>query len=244
MWIALALSLVAVAYNNTINRWKPFHGAAYVPANLAFAGGLLAISVGALRWDRVDWIPLGDASHAVLVSLSVVIFAIVAAGIARSRHAHLIADRRVAGLRGSDLFYHVVVRIPLGTGVTEEVLFRGILFTLWRETGASSLVAALSASAAFGLWHITPAVIGLRMNDPDASKGRVWTAVSGAVVVTTLVGLFLTWLRVVTGGLLAPVLLHGGVNSTGALAAVVASRTSATQDRSPVILPADRWRPR
>jgi hypothetical protein len=49
MWFALALSVVAVAYNNVVNRWEPFRGAAYVPLNLAFAGGVTLVAVTTLE---------------------------------------------------------------------------------------------------------------------------------------------------------------------------------------------------
>jgi hypothetical protein len=64
------------------------------------------------------------------------------------------------------------------------------------------------------------------MNDTSAGKTKVAGAVIGAVVATTVAGLVLTWLRITTGGLIAPILLHAGVNSTGALAAAHAGSRS------------------
>lgn len=127
-------------------------------------------------------------------------------------------------MHGSALAFYVLVRIPLGTAVAEELLFRGVLFAAWQAAGASDLGAALAASVAFGLWHISPTVIGVRMNDPGASPAKVRAAVIGAVLATTLAGLGLTWLRVESEGLLGPIVLHAGVNSVGALGAWVASR--------------------
>lgn len=46
----------------------------------------------------------------------------------------------------------------------------------------------------------------------------------GAVLATTIAGLGLTWLLVWSGGLLAPIVLHAGVNSVGAVAAWAAQR--------------------
>jgi membrane protease YdiL (CAAX protease family) len=128
----------------------------------------------------------------------------------------------------------VLARIPLGTAVTEEVLFRGVLFAVWRDVGISSLNAALFASLAFGVWHVSPTIFGIRINDPQASGQRLWAAVTGAVLFTTVAGLGLTWLRLRTGGLLAPIVLHGGINSVSALAAVRAGRTGLSdQGNSP-----------
>jgi membrane protease YdiL (CAAX protease family) len=99
-----------------------------------------------------------------------------------------------------------------------------VLFAVWRDVGISSLNAALFASLAFGLWHVSPTILGIRINDPHASEQKLWAAVAGAVLFTTIAGLGLTWLRLRTGGLLAPIVLHGGINSVSALAAVRASR--------------------
>lgn len=224
MWFALVVSIVVVAYNNLINRWPPFHGAAYVPVNLAFATIVTLVVAIPLGLSPTQ---LGLAADAVDVLFPLILVAIAATGllgIARSRHAHRIADRRVTDMDRSELVWYVLVRIPLGTAVTEELIFRGVLFAVWRDAGASTLIAALCSSVAFGLWHIGPTVTGLRINDLATSARRVWSAVAGAVLFTTLAGLGLTWLRVESAGLLGPVILHAGVNSVGALAAVLASR--------------------
>jgi membrane protease YdiL (CAAX protease family) len=224
-WLeAITLSLLVVAYNNLLNWWRPFHSWAYVPVNLAFAAlialitaatlGLTHLELG-LRWDIND-LPL---ALALLTS-----FALGAFGIVLSRHAPRIADRRVAGLRGRALAYQVFIRIPLGTAVTEELLFRGALFATYRAAGATDVVAALCTAMAFGLWHISPTVLLVRINDPEAGHRKVRAAVTGAVLFTSIAALGLTWLRLETNGLFVPIMLHAGVNSVGTLAAVLAAR--------------------
>jgi membrane protease YdiL (CAAX protease family) len=227
MWFALAVSIVVVAYNNLINRWPSFHGPAYVPVNLVFATlvTLMVTIPSGLSATKLGF--AADASDALFPLIVVAVVATGLFGIALSRHAHRIVDRRVTGMERPELVWYVLVRIPLGTAVTEEVIFRGLLFAVWREAGASALIAALCSSVAFGLWHIMPTVIGLRINDLATSPGRVRAAVMGAVLFTTLAGLGLTWLRVESASLLGPILLHAGVNSVGALAAVWASRRTA-----------------
>ena len=231
MWFALLLSIVVVAYNNLINRWPPFHGAAYVPVNLAFA---TFVTLVVFIPTGLTLTQLGFAADGSDVLFPLVLIAVAGAalfGIARSRHAHRIVDRRVTAMERPELIWYVLVRIPIGTAVTEEVIFRGALFALWGDAGASVPIAALCSSVAFGLWHIRPTVIGLRINDLATSAGRVRTAVMGAVLFTTLAGLALTWLRVESGGVLGPIVLHAGINSVGALAAVLASRRT-EPDRS------------
>lgn len=229
MTIALATTFFVVAYNNVVNRWSAFHSWAYVPVNVA-SGWLVssaAVSLAGLSWSEIA--PLGELQP--LAVVAVVVFGAVVFGIARSRHAHRIADQRVAQLRGISIPFHLLVRIPIGTAVFEELLFRGVLFALWLEAESSVVGASIASSVAFGLWHIAPSIIGLRMNDPDATRQIVRRAVVGAVLATFVAGLFLCWVRVKTAGLLSPIVLHGGINALGAGAAVAAARrTGSTLD--------------
>ena len=226
MAVALLLSVAAVAYNSTLNRWEPFHGHAYVPVNLTFSSTITLVAAATLELSRAGLGIEADIVHAAASLAAVVLFALGAFAFASSRHGHRIADERVAGMHGGALAYYVLIRIPLGTSLTEEVLFRGVLFAAWRAAGLSILDAALCSSVAFGLWHIAPTVTGVRINDPDASEGKVRATVLGAVLLTTVAGLGLTWFRVETGGLLGPIVLHAGINSIGALAAVKARRST------------------
>ncbi len=226
MWLPLALSAVVVAYNNLVNQSGQFQSWAYVPTNLAFAGIVSGVTVLLGTAWRASIAPVGTLHPFVVVA--VVAFALVIFGIARSSHAHRIADERVAGLRGGALAYYTLIRIPFGTAVTEELLFRGVLFALWLNAGVSVAGAAVASSIAFGMWHVAPTMIALRINDPAVWKQKVWTAVIGAVLLTTVAGLGLTWLRVETGGLLAPIMLHAAINSVGAVGALIASRHPAS----------------
>ena len=221
---AVALSSVVVVYNYAINRWGPFHGIAYVPVNVAFIGVVALLAATTLGLSPPELGLRADASDALLPLGLLALFAFGAFAVAFSSRGGLIADERVAGKRGGGLAWYVLVRIPIGTALVEETLFRGVLFAAWRDVGSSAVAAALYSSIAFGLWHIQPTVIGLRMNDPSASRKKVRAAVIGAVIATTIAGVGLTWLRIWSGGLLAPIVLHAGVNSLWALAAVAASR--------------------
>ena len=235
MWAAISLSLAAVLYNNVVNRWQPFHRYAYVPANLGFTIGLVALGSSTIGLSREELGLTGDLEDLALPCIALALFGIGALTVSLSAHGHRIADRRVADLSQGEVAYHVFLRIPLGTAVTEEIVFRGLLYAAFLNAGNSRAEAAFAASVAFGLWHVSPTLIGLRMNRPGASRRVVYLVVMGAVIATTVAGVALTWLRIATGGLVAPIILHAGVNSIGVLAATTAARRrrSTTSTRLP-----------
>lgn len=131
--------------------------------------------------------------------------------------ATLLADERAAAADGS-LLDATLVRIPIGTALFEEVAFRGVLLALAlrilptvRAVGATSVV--------FGLWHIAPTIVTLRINEVEVASLASAGAITGAVLVTTVAGVGFCWLRLRSGSLLAPILAHWATNALGLLAA-------------------------
>ena len=115
-----------------------------------------------------------------------------------------------------------VLTIPLTTVVPEEFAFRGVLFGLL----GGNRRAAVASSVLFGLWHMLPALgdgpanatVGDIVGD-DRRGVAVRTA--GTVLVTAVGGLLMAEVRLRSGSLLAPVLLHWAVNGLGALVAAL-----------------------
>jgi membrane protease YdiL (CAAX protease family) len=83
----------------------------------------------------------------------------------------------------------------------------------------------------FGLWHIVPTVRTLDAN--GVVRGRA-VGVAGAVAVTAVVGLFLWEVRVATGGLLAPALVHAAANSGATVAAYRVLRSTQVAPADPL----------
>ncbi|OZD00877.1 CPBP family intramembrane metalloprotease [Rhodococcus sp. 06-235-1A] len=94
----------------------------------------------------------------------------------------------------------VLFRIPVGTVLTEELLFRGVL------DAASPVLSPIF----FGLWHIHPA-------------RAAGDTVPGTVIATTAAGVVFSWLRARSGSVLAPALLHYFLNASGAVLAHLAA---------------------
>jgi uncharacterized protein len=220
----VALVCFLVAYNNVLNLWPPFNGPAYVPLNLATGLALLTIGTTTMGLDAGELGLEGDHLSGALTGLALAAaLSIPLLLLARSRRtARVVADDRVAGLYGRGLAYQVLVRIPLGTAVLEEMAFRGLLFGAMAHRG--EVAAAVTSSVVFGLWHVTPTHNLILANRPDVSQRAVAAGIYGAVLFTTLAGLALTYLRIRTGTLAAPLALHAALNSLATLAAVAAHR--------------------
>jgi uncharacterized protein len=212
---------IAVAVNWTNNRGAPH---LYVATSLVGAAALLWIG----RATGLSWRDLGLAREtwrvgavwaAVIIVVVGSVYAI-AAEIPVTRE--LFSDDRVQAQSLGTLAFHVFVRIPFGTVVLEEVLFRGVLLALGARTMGWWRSAVLS-SVLFGLWHILPAQGAAQANpavEDVVSAGGGGTAgvvlaVVTSVVATALAGLVFCWLRIRSGSLFASMGLHWATNGLG-----------------------------
>jgi membrane protease YdiL (CAAX protease family) len=188
--------------------------AATVALSAAAASGLTAGDLG-LRRDRLrSGLSLGAAAAAPVV----VTFAIAALTPATRP---LLNDQRVADLNRRQLAYQVLLRIPVGTVAWEEIAFRGVLQAALRRVLAEPAATAV-ASAVFGLWHIRPTAEALTVNRlAPTCRARI-IAVTATVAGTAAAGTLLSYLRVRSGSLVAPVLLHLTANDAAALASTLA----------------------
>lgn len=124
--------------------------------------------------------------------------------------------------------FETLVRIPFGTALPEELLFRGALLgLLLRNRRPRHAVAA--SSLLFGLWHVAPTVRKLRESHvtgwaaAPSPAARVGT-VAGVVGVTAGAGVALSWLRLRSGSIAAPWIAHSAVNAISYLGARLAAR--------------------
>lgn len=104
----------------------------------------------------------------------------------------------------------VLVVIPLGTVVVEELVFRGVLHGLLRRRFEIGWAAVWGATV-FGLWHLFPVWHSYHDVALD-DLGRLG-AIVGTFVATFTAGLGFIWLRHRSGHLAAPVLAHAATNS-------------------------------
>jgi uncharacterized protein len=213
----LLVACALIAYNAFFNRWPPFHGRAYVPVNVAAGFVLVGVAVNGLglSLDRIGF--SGGLAPAAPGFAAGVLLAAPLFFLARSRsRAHLVADARATP---DDVVFRTLVRIPIGTALFEEVVFRGVLLGALLDEGRT--IAIVGSAGAFGLWHIEPARLMARMNGRPVAPTIVAT-----VALTFVAGIALAVLRIASGGLALPVALHASVNALANLASRQALRST------------------
>ncbi len=188
------------------------------PWHLAFNVGLAAAVVAAGSLAHLSAKELGVEARTLprglalggLVFLAIAAVVTVAALVPAA--AGLFDDDR-ADIGLSSLLLRVLVIIPIGTVLVEELIFRGVIHGLLSRL-VTPLAALAIGAVIFGLWHVFPA----------------WRATSGGVNVavtflsTMVAGLGFGWLRVRSGSVAAPALAHLGTNTIALTAAWILAR--------------------
>lgn len=217
----LVLLVAAVVALNLLNNLVLGEGA-YVVVNLLAS----AVVVGWARAAGVTWEHLGltrdrlrrgatvGAVAALLIAGLVVVLATVAWPPGAAVASETAADQAEAGLAWS-----VLVRIPFGTALPEELLFRSVVLGVFLAAMPHGRAIRWSALL-FGLWHVLPTADQASAVDGAAAHLPATVLVVVAVVAaTTAAGYAFAWLRVRAGSVLAPVAAHTSVNASALLAA-------------------------
>ena len=203
-----------------INRAVP--GELYTPVNLIAAGA----AVAATHALGVSWRDLGLARDRVKAGLRlggitlIPIAAAVALGLAIPWTRDFFRDTTIVEAGSAEALYAVLLRIPFGTALSEELIFRGALLGLYLRRHRPWVAVTLS-SVVFGVWHVLPTLDSLDTNPgASATAGSILlqvAAVAFVVLATGVAGVFFSWLRLRSGSILAPWLTHTGFNVMGYL---------------------------
>ncbi len=175
---------------------------------------IAAVALGCARAGGASWDELRLGAGSVRRGLRYggplgVAVAAVAAGGARRDHFRDHGAAAHAEVPGSVTF-EALVRIPLNTGVYEEVLFRSTFSALARTIWSPPVATAISCGL-FGLWHL-PDVLASSERSPSTSP-------VAAVVGTAAAGLALEALAAATDSVVAPMIVHSAANAGGLLGA-------------------------
>ena len=186
-----------------------------------------ATLLAAARWAGLAWEELGLARRRLPAGLAwggVCVATIAAAYVVAlvvPALRPLLTDARVGGMDGAEITYQTLVRVPFGTVLWEEIAFRGVLLAALMRL-YSVRVATVVSCALFGIWHIRPTLSAVAANDFVDGALAHRRVVLVACLGTAVAGVLFTLLRLRSGSLLAPVLLHLATNSLGTLAAAAA----------------------
>jgi membrane protease YdiL (CAAX protease family) len=112
----------------------------------------------------------------------------------------------------SHLLWRTVIRIPLGTALFEEFLFRGILFGYFVKK-ITAMKTIFISSAFFMVWHFTPTFLTVRSN--FGIEGILLG--TGFFIILLLggfvAGLLFGWIRYKSNNLIGCILSHAIINS-------------------------------
>jgi uncharacterized protein len=217
-----AASVATLAYNVAISQVTS--GLGYVMANDSAA----VLSVIAARTRGVSRAGLGlcpdRLGREIRIGLTAALpaAAVVGLGAVVPATRGFFHDERARAGGTRHVLFETLVRIPLGTALPEEVIFRGSLLGLLTQRH-SPATAAWMTSILFGAWHVLPTLRTLPLNPAGArahgNPMRTAGAVLATVTATTLAGHGLAWLRFRSGSIAAPVLAHASLNGAAYLAA-------------------------
>jgi CAAX protease family protein len=218
----IAASAATLAYNVAISQVTS--GIGYVMANDSAA----VLSVIAARNCGVSRAGLGMCpdrlGRGIRIGLTTALpaAAVVGLGAVVPATRGFFHDERARGGGARHVLFETLVRIPLGTALPEEVIFRGSLLGLFTQRH-SPATAAWMTSILFGVCHVLPTLRTLPMNPAGARAHgdlkRTAGAVLAAVTATTLAGYGLAWLRFRSESIAAPAVAHASLNGAAYLAA-------------------------
>jgi membrane protease YdiL (CAAX protease family) len=218
----IAASAATLAYSVVISQASS--GISYVMAN----AGTAALSVIAARNRGVSWSSMGMCpdrlGRGIRIGLATAVptMAVVELGVVVPATRRFFQDERAREGGARHVLFETLVRMPLGTALPEEVIFRGSLLGLFTQRH-SPAAAALMSSILFGVWHVLPTLRTLPLNPAGAlahgNPKRTGGAVLAAVTSTALAGYGLAWLRFRSGSIAAPVIAHTTLNAIAYLTA-------------------------
>ena len=207
--------VILVAWNIIGNLALP--GPWYVPANLAVGAAVIALAkLAGTSWDDLALRPANlrrGLAVGGLAAAAVAVTVVTALLIPPLRS--FFENDAVAADSTFDHWFVPAIRIPIGTALFEELLFRSVLFGLLARA-RSTRYAVVGSAIVFGLWHVVPA-----WETAPVGPASVAGAVVGTVAITTVAGVVFALLRMRSGSIIASVIAHSATNSFAYLGALV-----------------------
>ena len=219
-----AVAAGVLGYSVVLNRVIPAR--AHIAANLAVsAGAVLAARAAGASWSDLGLAPadVGRGARAGAAAGALVLLGTTALVAAPQTRPRFEAARHVH--EHPNPLFELALRIPIGTALSEELLFRSAALAAFGRHGSPRRAIALS-SVVFGLWHVLPTFDARRGADPSTRLADPATRreIAATVGLTTLAGVLFGALRRVSGSVVAPAFAHAAVNGSTFAAARLAGR--------------------
>jgi membrane protease YdiL (CAAX protease family) len=156
----------------------------------------------------------------------------------------------VARMARREMLEDVLLRVPVGIALLEELAFRGLLYAALRR-GYSVKTSVLWSAAAFAAWHLavtyTSAVqtnIADSLRVPERARPVVRplvlpAAVVGGMITTGFAGVVFALLRERTGNLVGPIVAHWIVD--GLMIATLWARSNGVRSSNPLTAEEERY---
>lgn len=186
----------------------------------AFLGAALALA--ALLWARHERLGPGDLgltrrglARGAASGLAVALVAAVPALLILSFPPLLgrpVEYPPAADLGGQALAWHLFLFLPLAVVVPEELAFRGVLLAALRRRHGIGRAVVRSA-AAFTLWHVVIVATTVERTNLGQEPAFAALGLAGAFAAVFAGGVAFAALRLVSGGLTAPIAAHWGFNA-------------------------------
>jgi len=208
------LGLTAFLVDSAISAW------AYPLFNTVAAAALIAVALtaGATR------VAIGlTLSRRTIVAAAIgltSVAAVLAVGWMLPYTRDVFTSSPAASITSADLLWAVLIRVPFGTVLLEEVAFRGVLPALLGADGRRWMWRpVLGASFLFGVFHLFSALRlaqcdGLAVHSLFCPAGPI-LGPAALMTVAMALGVLLCAVRHIGGGLLAPFTVHTAANSAG-----------------------------
>ena len=224
----IVLIILILLYSTVLAKSVPAKYHLYLNISITALAILLGFSFG-LNLEQ-----MGLALNKILPGIFVAIAAVAIIVVFTSIVATIPVLRRfflgdnLARASGKLITYEATIRVPFGTALIEEVIFRGVLLGLLLQHN-SAAVAILLSAIIFGLWHIFPTIAMLENNKILAKankdlKRRKYGSIIGVIIITASAGVVFAWLRIISNSVLAPWLVRGTINSSGMLGIAIARK--------------------
>lgn len=224
----IVLVILILLYSTVLAKSVPAKYHLYLNISITAVAILLGLSFG-LNLEQ-----MGLAFNKILPGIFIALVAVIIIIISTSIVATIPLLRRfflgdnLAQASGKLITYEATIRVPFGTALIEEVLFRGVLLGLLLQQN-SLIVAIIISAVIFGLWHIFPTIAMLEDNKILARankdlKKRKYGSIVGIVLITASAGLVFAWLRIIANSIVAPWLVHWSINSSGMLGVAIARK--------------------